>query len=153
MKTFYGSSGAARLPAGLSLPALTVIGVPVESIGDITEARRCGRELSEDLGASEADTTFVATLISELARNIVLYAGSGRVEIEQIVREGKRGISITAVDDGPGISDLQRALIGGYSTAGRLGLGLCSVRRMADEFDIHSGPSTGTKVSALKWLR
>src|SRR6185312_12381805 len=59
---------------------------------------------------------------------------------------------IISKDNGPGIPDVQRALVGGYSTSGGLGLGLCGVRRMVDEFYIDTGTDKGTTVTAKKWL-
>lgn len=153
MKNFYGQPGPVLLPAGIRVPSEASVRVPIRGPADIVAARKNGRELSEEIGASETDTTFVGTMISELARNIVLYAASGYVDLHQVLSGGRRGISITAVDDGPGIADLQRALLGGYSTAGRPGLGLCGVRRMADEFDVHSVPGGGTTVTASRWFR
>ena len=58
-----------------------------------------------------------------------------------------------APDRGPGIEDLGRALEDGYSTAGRLGLGLPGVKRLMDDFEICSAPGMGTTVIARKWKR
>lgn len=140
---------ALRRPA----TATTILRVPILSVADIVVARRQGRVLSEESGASDVDTTLVGTIISELARNIVLFAQSGYVELEQTFLESRIGITITAADEGPGITDVQRALLGGYSTCGRLGLGLSGVRRIADEFEVVTTGPNGTTVLAKKWFR
>ena len=61
------------------------------------------------------------------------------------------GVSVVARDVGPGIADLSRALEDGYSTSGRLGLGLPGVRRLADSFEIRSSPEGGTIVVVKMW--
>jgi serine/threonine-protein kinase RsbT len=93
----------------------------------------------------------MATSISELARNIYLYAGKGTITISPIERGGAIGLQITAIDAGPGIPDIRKALEDGYTTSGALGAGLPGVRRMMDEFDIQSAPGEGTRVVIVKW--
>ncbi|HEY4126429.1 MAG TPA: ATP-binding protein [Gammaproteobacteria bacterium] len=122
-------------------------------MSDIVTARQHGRELALQSGFSETESTLIATIISELARNIVLYAQSGEIMLEKGLINGQhRGVIIVSKDNGPGIPDVQRALVGGYSTSGGLGLGLCGVRRMVDEFYIDTGTDKGTTVTAKKWL-
>jgi serine/threonine-protein kinase RsbT len=58
-----------------------------------------------------------------------------------LVTDGNSAVQIRARDDGPGIADVSAALEPGYSTSSGLGLGLPGVRRIADAFDITSGPS------------
>jgi serine/threonine-protein kinase RsbT len=125
--------------------------VPIHSYEDILEARQRGRELAAELGFPSIDCTLVATAISELARNIVLYAGHGEIRLSRDERLGLTGIVITAADRGPGIRDLRSALQEGYSTSRGLGLGLPGVKRIMDEFDIHSKPRQGVTVTVKKW--
>ena len=129
------------------------IKVLIGSVGDIVTARQRGRDLALRSGFTQTESTLVATAISELARNIVLYAKSGEMILGLVNNDEHSGIIIIARDDGPGIAELQRALMGGYSTSGGLGLGLSGVRRMVDEFDVRTGPGEGTAVTATKWLR
>src|SRR5262249_43448918 len=103
------------------------------------------------LGFSSSEATVVATAISELARNIVRYAKHGEIVLG-LARDGARqGIVVVARDEGPGISDIPRALAGGHSASGGLGLGLPGVRRVMDEFHIASEVGKGTTVVATKW--
>lgn len=127
--------------------------IPIGTVTDIVVARQFGREIARAIGFSETEATLTATIISELARNIVLYAQSGEIVISELDGSAHKGISIVSRDRGPGIADVQRALLGGYSTSGGLGLGLCGVRRMVDEFNLDSAPNRGTTVSVKKWLR
>src|SRR5688572_8834425 len=91
--------------------------VPVTSDMEIVNARRQGRSLAEEMGFSATDATLVATAISELARNIVHYAGGGEILLGKVNgKDRPAGIAIIARDSGPGISDLQLALRDGFST-------------------------------------
>ncbi len=120
---------------------------------DIVTARQEGRRLSSELGFTSTDLTLIATAISEVARNIRLYAGRGDVRL-RLVREGSReGISVVARDKGPGIADVELAMRDGYSSRGSSGLGLPGARRLMDEFEIRSKPGNGVTVTMKKWTR
>ncbi|MDR7319210.1 anti-sigma regulatory factor [Brevibacillus nitrificans] len=125
--------------------------IKIDSVADIVAARQVGRNMSRQLGFGTIMQSRMATTISELARNIFLYAGKGTITITPIEREGAIGLQITALDAGPGIADIRKVLEDGYSTSGALGAGLPGVRRMMDEFDIQSALGEGTKVIVVKW--
>nr|WP_246345350.1 ATP-binding protein [Conexibacter arvalis] len=98
------------------------------------------------------DLTLVATAISEIARNITAYAGSGEIVVRPVELNGAHGLEVVARDAGPGIADVERALQDGYTTGGGLGLGLPGARRLMDEFEIVSQPGVGTTVTMTKWV-
>lgn len=129
------------------------IRVPILSSTDIVTARQRGRELAGQLGFQSTDLTLIATVISELARNIVRYAKQGEIILEPAANSQGAGILITARDEGPGIWHIEQAMQVGYSTSGGLGLGLPGVKRLMDEFDIVSKVGKGTTVKAKKWKR
>jgi serine/threonine-protein kinase RsbT len=119
---------------------------------DIVTARQQGRALAAQLGFSSIDQTLIATAISEMARNIITYAGHGEIVLRPVQKtDGKRGIIIIAHDEGPGIPDVELAMQNGYSTSSSLGLGLPGAKRMMDEFDIISEVGKGTTVTMKKW--
>jgi serine/threonine-protein kinase RsbT len=120
---------------------------------DIVLARQKGREVSKELQFGGVDQARITTAISELARNIYLYAGSGQITISILEENGRRGIHILAADNGPGINDIRMVLQDGFSTSGGLGAGLPGVKRLMDTFDIDSVPGTGTTVTISKWAR
>ena len=126
--------------------------IPINTIADIVTARQHGRELALQNGFSSAESTLVATVISELARNIVLYAQNGEIILDRANGSKRNGIIIISKDSGPGIADVERALAGGYSTSGGLGLGLSGVRRIVDEFSIDTAVGSGTTVVATIWM-
>ena len=109
------------------------------------------RRISGELGFGAADQSRVATAASELARNILKYAGTGHVTIESLQRDGRVGIEIVAADRGPGIQNIEQAMQDHFSSGGTLGLGLPGVRRLMDDFTIDSRPGQGTRVVVRKW--
>ena len=125
--------------------------MPIQSDVDIVAARQKGRELAVGLGFASADLALIATAISELARNIVLYAQTGEIVLSTVENGTRQGIEVVARDGGPGIADVERALQEGYSTSRSLGLGLPGVKRLMDEFGISSEPGSGTTVTVRKW--
>ncbi|MGH9534230.1 MAG: anti-sigma regulatory factor [Terriglobales bacterium] len=127
--------------------------VRVHSDADVVIARQRGREIASLLGFSASDLALIATAISELARNIVLYAGSGEIEIGPVEQKDRRGILIVARDQGPGIANIAQAMRDGFSTSGGLGLGLPGVKRLMDDFEIQSRPGRGTTVTVRRWSR
>ena len=109
--------------------------------------------LARQMGFNEADQTRLETVTSELARNIVLYAGEGAIKIQVVTKDKRRGLKIQALDHGPGIADIEQAMEDGYTTSGGLGSGLGGAKLMMDEFHIESAPGRGTRVTAVKWLK
>ncbi len=107
--------------------------------------------LAGALGFSRRDQTVIAAAVSEIARNIVLYAGSGEIVLRGRRGDGRWALVIVASDDGPGIADPQQALRDGYSTGGSLGVGLPGARRLMDSLEIESQLGRGTTVTMLKW--
>ncbi|PAV30714.1 ATP-binding protein [Virgibacillus profundi] len=120
---------------------------------DIVGARQVGRDMAKKLGFGTVDQARIATAISELARNIYLYADSGQICFEVIENMQQQGICMTAIDTGPGIEDISQVMQDGYTTSGGLGAGLPGVKRLMDEFDLKSEEGKGTKIKAVKWLR
>jgi serine/threonine-protein kinase RsbT len=118
---------------------------------DVVTARQEGRALAARIGFSNSEQVFIATAISEAARNILQYADHGEIVIDHIKEGGKDGILIIARDQGPGIKDIARALEDGYSSSGGLGLGLPGIKRLVSEFQIKSAPGKGTTLTIKKW--
>jgi serine/threonine-protein kinase RsbT len=127
--------------------------VPINTDSDVVTARRQGRVLAESLGFSRSELTFIATAISEVARNIVRYAGQGTIVLQCVREGGRHGLVVVACDHGPGIGDIAQAMQDGYSTSNSLGVGLPGARRLMDEFDIVSEVGKGTRVRMQKWAR
>jgi serine/threonine-protein kinase RsbT len=140
---------------GTSAPVLSgnEIVINIKSDVDVVIARQEGRRLATDLGFNAGDVTLIATAISEVARNIVNYADHGEIILSIVEESNKKGISIIAQDNGPGIPDIALAMQDGYSTSKGLGLGLPGSKRIVDEFEIASEVGKGTTVRMKKWKR
>ena len=122
--------------------------VRIGSDADIVLARQRGREMAARMGFSSTDLVLITTAISELARNIILYAGHGEIVLRNGSDNGRAIFSVMARDQGPGIPNIEQAMRCDYSTSGNLGLGLPGVRRLMDEMTIESKVGEGTLVVA-----
>ena len=127
--------------------------IPIQADPDVVAARKQGRELAARAGFSATELTIIATAISEIARNIVMFAERGEVVISLVGENSRQGVTVVARDSGPGIPDLERALQDGYSGYGGMGLGLPGSRRLMDEFEVTSEVDKGTTVTMTKWRR
>lgn len=124
----------------------------ISSEEDIVTARTTIRKVVTDLDFGVTDTTRIVTAVSELARNIYLYADSGTMRWRTRLDVNQRFVEIVFDDDGPGIQDVKQALIEGYSTSGGMGNGLSGAQTLMDEFDIETSAETGTTVTIRKYL-
>ena len=132
---------------------MSALRVEIEREADIVAARQAGRQLAAQIGFSTTDQTLIATAISEVARNIVVYAQSGEIVLDRAEEGGRVGIQVVAIDQGPGIDNKDLAMRDGYSTKNSLGLGLPGARRLMDDFVLDSEVGRGTTVTMRKWKR
>jgi serine/threonine-protein kinase RsbT len=113
--------------------------------GDISRARNVARHMCDQAGAKPFSVQKVTTIVSELARNIVSYSKGGKVEL--VWKGGAQAsITIRAIDRGPGIPNLAHVMSGEYQSKTGLGRGMSGTKRLADSFDVTTGPS-GTHVT------
>jgi serine/threonine-protein kinase RsbT len=127
--------------------------IPIKADVDVVTARQRARVLVSGLRFSISELTLIATAISEVARNIVTYAGRGEIVLRIVQRGPRRGLLVIARDQGPGIADIARAMEDGYSTSRSLRLGLPGSKRLMDEFELASELGKGTEVTMTKWER
>jgi serine/threonine-protein kinase RsbT len=129
------------------------IRVRVASDADAVTARQRGREAAIRIGLSRSQATYVATAISEIARNITTHAGAGEIRIREVRRGEQIGMEVIATDQGPGIADVPAVLASDYASTAGLGLGLWGARQLMDEVEVTSEPGKGTIVTMRKWCR
>jgi len=127
--------------------------VSIDSSEGVILARQIARNMARELGFGLADQTRITTAVSELGRNIYLYAGTGSLTIRTVSGSSAKGLEIIAEDQGPGIADIEMAMQDGYSTGNGLGRGLPGTKRLMDEFEIKSEVGKGTFVNVKRWLR
>src|SRR5207247_587433 len=97
--------------------------IPITADTDVVTARQTGRDAAAEAGFSSGDQTVIAAAISEIARNILMYAKRGEIILGVVQNGDRQGVVVVARDQGPGIPDVARALQDGYSTSGGLGHG------------------------------
>ena len=127
---------------------LSPIEFSISKESDVFYSRQEARVFAEKLGFSRVDQAKIATAVSEIVRNVVVFAEKGKITIKQT----ENGIEISVTDKGPGIKDLYHAMKDGYSTIKSLGVGLPGSKRIMDDFDIKTEPGKGTKVVMKKNL-
>lgn len=125
--------------------------VAITSDADTVVARQQGRAAALRIGLSRTDATFVATAVSEIARNITVHAGRGEITIRRVTEGGRTGLVVIARDEGPGISDVEAVLRHDYSSDAGLGIGLWGAQRLMDEVVVTSEVGKGTTVTMTKW--
>lgn len=131
-------------------PTRTVCEISAE--GSLLAVRAILRGAMAELGFGIVAQTKLITAASELARNVLRYAGRGTMVVER-VRDGQRvGLRARFDDQGPGIADLELALQDGYSTNTSMGVGLPGARRLVDDFRIESEIGKGTMVEITAWV-
>lgn len=149
-----GAAGEPAKPAGPSAPD-SVNGahkrLPIEQEKDIATARLEAWSEAVRIGLSKFTSVKVATAVSELARNIVFYAGKGAVELRSHKDDRGPSLQIVASDRGPGIEPrkLEEIWAGTYKSQRGMGKGLVAVKKLVDDFHLDTGPGRGTTVTCL----
>jgi CBS domain-containing protein len=103
------------------------------------------------LGMDAATVRRVAIATYEAEMNLIVFTEGGKI----FVRLEPGSIIVEVKDAGPGIPDIDRALLPGYSTAPEwvrelgfgAGMGLNNIRNCADDMAIVSAPGEGTHLT------
>jgi len=125
--------------------------ISVADSGDIVAVRHAVRRQAVEINLSLVDQTKIVTAASELARNMLLYGGGGKVTLEPLQEGVRRGLRAQFIDAGPGIPDVDLAMRDGFTTGNGMGLGLGGAKRLVNEFSIESAPGKGTRVTITRW--
>jgi serine/threonine-protein kinase RsbT len=142
-------AGAVAVSTGVLLAPKQL---PIEQEKDIATARLEAWSEAVRIGLSKFASVKVATAVSELARNIIFYAGRGTVELRSLKDErGLTGLQIVASDEGPGIpaEKLDEIWAGTYKSQRGMGKGLIAVKKLVDDFHLDTRPGAGTTVTCL----
>jgi anti-sigma regulatory factor (Ser/Thr protein kinase)/serine/threonine protein phosphatase PrpC len=131
--------------------------LPVDAVitgpGDVLRTTKLARNCAAAIGFPAAHCDEIGLVVTELASNLIRHASGGTITLAPARSSGRTGIEVQSLDNGPGISDVERAITDGYSTAGGLGLGLGTVNRLMDELDISPGSSGGLHILCRRWVR
>ena len=122
--------------------------LPLVRLQDVLLARLVARDEASRMGFTAQAITQIATVVSEITRNVVQHSGgAGQMKLFSVRDDGRTGLKIAVGDTGIGIGDLDRTLAGAAP-----GAGIPGCRKLMDEFAIRSSPGTGTAVTMVKWL-
>ena len=132
-------------------PKLKTKTVAVNDDVDVAYAALAAKNYAKEIGFSTASQYMISTAVSELARNMFIYAKKGMISLSFFSENSKSGIEIVAEDFGPGIQDIDKAMEENFSTGGTMGVGLPGTKRLMDYFKIESKIGVGTKVVIRKW--
>jgi serine/threonine-protein kinase RsbT len=126
--------------------------IKIEKEQDVVFFRNRVSEYADKIKMGLVNKTKLLTAASELVRNMLRYAGGGKVQCEIISHTTfQTGVRLTFIDQGPGIPDIAKAMQDGFSTGKSLGLGLPGTKRLVSIFDIKSLKGKGTTVTITKW--
>ena len=125
--------------------------ISVTEPSSVGEARRFAAALAQQLAWNEIDTGKVSVVATEMANNLIKHARDGQIFLRPLEETGLQGLELLALDKGPGMNDVSKAMRDGYSTAGSPGTGLGAIARLSTLFDINSVPGRGTGVLARLW--
>lgn len=127
----------------------------VDDPSHVGEVRRAAETLAVDAGLSETERGTLAIVVTEVATNLARHAHGGRILLREVGEGSAAGVELIALDEGPGIPHVGRAMEDGFSSAGTSGHGLGAIRRMATDFDLYSRRGehggSGTALLARVW--
>jgi anti-sigma regulatory factor (Ser/Thr protein kinase) len=126
--------------------------IEVSEASQAGEARRKATAFAEEMRLSETQCGEVALVATEMATNLVKHAGRGHILFQGLYQNSRTGVRLMAIDKGPGIADISKALSDGPSAASSLGSGLGAIQRVPDSFDLYSIPGAGTVINAEFWV-
>jgi anti-sigma regulatory factor (Ser/Thr protein kinase) len=125
--------------------------IAVDDPTQVGEARRAAALTCRQLGFDEELSGRVSIIVTEAAANVVRHGGRGEVLLRALDAPPHRGFEMLALDRGPGIGDVARALEDGHSTGGTPGTGLGAIRRLSTVFEVYTAPGHGTAVLSQVW--
>jgi anti-sigma regulatory factor (Ser/Thr protein kinase) len=109
--------------------------------------------MAKSLGFSPEGCAQLDLVTRELGSNLIEHASGGMIRASRLETSERLGIRLESEDHGPGIADVERAVVDGYSTRGSLGIGLGTVNRLMDNLEFHSNPDSGLHVVCERWVR
>jgi signal transduction histidine kinase len=124
----------------------------IQSELDVVGARQRARQIATFCGFGRQDQVRIATVVSELARNIYCYAAAGNVHFALEEEANPQILVIGIEDQGPGIANIEQILSGKYQSSTGMGVGITGARCLMDQFEIVTAPGEGTRITLQKWL-
>ncbi|WP_338771022.1 ATP-binding protein [Massilia sp. METH4] len=132
--------------------SIRILSLRIDQELDVVASRQRARQIASLCGFNTQDQARIGTAVSELARNVYNYAGTGRVEFAIEGSTAPQLLVIRIEDKGPGIPHLDVVLSGRYQSRTGMGMGILGARRLMDQFDIQTEPGAGTTITLKKLL-
>lgn len=110
--------------------------IPITDASSVGEVRRTALFAAQRLRFDETRAGELALLATEASNNVLVHGGGGQVVVVGTNDGSGPMARILAMDKGPGIADVTRAMGDGYSTAGTMGGGLGAMKRIATALEI-----------------
>jgi len=130
-------------------PLHHLLTVNVRSELDVIASRLRARQVTNLCAFSNHEQTRIATAVSELARNALVYASGGKVRFFIGKLNARQALVVTIDDQGAGIAALDRILGENIGSQGAMNGGIVAARRLMDRCDIDTG-SHGTHIVLVK---
>ena len=127
---------------------MTSFFVLVDDASRIAEVRRAAHKLAVDAGFDATSSEKVSIVVTEAGTNLLKHAGRGQMFIRAVEFENQIEIEVLALDNGPGIQDVEMCSRDGYSTTGTSGTGLGAIARLSRRCDVYSAPGAGSALLA-----
>ncbi len=125
--------------------------IPLLIDADVRHAAEYASREATACGFGTSASAELALAVSEISQNVIRYGMQG--EAHFFSPNGNGVFKVVIKDEGPGIQNLNTAMMKGFSTAkGSLGIGLDVARRSVDEFKINTQREEGTEVVLKKFL-
>ena len=111
------------------------------------------RALAHTLPFNERQIGEIDIIVAEMASNLVKHAGGGQILVKLVRHNNNEGIELISIDNGQGITEINKMLRDGESSKSTLGLGLGAMQRLSDTFQIYSLKTWGTIILCRKYVK
>lgn len=118
--------------------------IAIEDKSSVGEARRAAVHIAQTLGFDEDRRSDIGIVATEAATNVLLHATKGELLLCPFAEGDDIWLDMFALDTGPGIQDVSRAMEDGMSSIGTAGQGLGAIARLSDESSLYTNPGKGT---------
>lgn len=120
----------------------------VDESSQVAEVRRMVARFGRATGMDDKSVARAELVATEMCTNLVKYGSNGRLTVDGCAGPVP-GVSMVAVDSGPGFVDFARSSQDGHSTGGSLGIGLGAIMRRSDFFDVYTAQGQGSAILAM----
>lgn len=125
----------------------------IDEASKTAEARRFARSVATKMGLSDTVSEQVGIVVTEACTNLLKHAGRGEIILHNSTEglEPTCRLDLLALDQGPGMRNLEQSLQDGYSTGSSAGHGLGAIVRLSQASDFYTVPEKGTCILARWW--